>query len=546
MKREFKDLMIYEPYKCLNSEITGSYDKAHAVKCVNGTFVGTEDHGVASWLGIPYAKPPVGGRRFKAPEYVDASDRVFEAKYYGKDAFGSLGYPDCVQKLESEDCLYLNIWLNADDKTRKKPVMVWIHGGAYVMGSGSQISYSGANLVQAQRDILMVNINYRLNMYGFMDFSSVPGGENFKTAPCNGLLDQAMALRWVHENIAAFGGDPDNVTIFGQSAGGGSVSILPVLKEANQYFQKVIAQSGSTTLAFPVGCETAQGKTRALLEYTGCKTMDDIMALSEEALQEAYVNAVGKFTSCPYYGTEVLPEAPIELYKKGYAKHISILAGSTADEMRLFMGEGPMLSVEEQKLYAQRAAGDAVPYLKEEDKKYYEEFKRVCRFQEPGLVETEFINELMFRVPMLQQLGVQSAFNKTFSYYWSYPCSNAEVGAAHSVELIFVFNCRGIGTDSTFNGTNISDEVFTSVQQMWTNFARCGNPSTEKVDWKAYSADEQNVLDIAGPGDMRIRQGLLAEQYKAVLPLLGYYQFMDKFFTPGYLLDIVAAREQSA
>ena len=543
MKREFKDLMILEQYDCLNSEITGDYDKAHAVKCVNGTFVGTETNGVASWLGIPYAKAPVGARRFKAPEYVDASDKVFEAKYYGKGAYGSLGYPDCIQKQMSEDCLFLNIWLNEDDKTPKKPVMVWIHGGAYVMGSGSQISYSGANLVQAQSDIIMVNINYRLNMYGFMDFSSVPGGENFKTAPCNGLLDQAMALRWVHENIAAFGGDPDNVTIFGQSAGGGSVSILPVMKEANQYFQKVIAESGSTTLAFPVSCEAAQGKTKALLEYTGCKTMDDIMALSEEALQDAYVNAVGKFTSCPYYGTEVLPEAPIELYKKGYAKHISILAGSTADEMRLFMGEGPMLSLEEQKLYAQRAAGDAVPYLKEEDKKYYEEFKRVCRIQEPGLVETEFINELMFRVPMLQQLGVQSAFNKTFSYYWSYPSSNAEVGAAHSVELMFVFNVRGLGTSSTFNGTNNSDEIFTSVQQMWTNFARCGNPSTDKVEWKAYSAQDQNVLDIAGPGDIRIKKDLLASQYKAVLPLLGYYQFMDKFFTPGYLIDIVAARK---
>ena len=543
MKREFKDLMILEQYDCLNSEITGDYDKAHAVKCVNGTFVGTENHGVASWLGIPYAKAPVGARRFKAPEYVDACDKVFEAKYYGKGAYGSLGYPDCIQKQMSEDCLFLNIWLNEDDKTPKKPVMVWIHGGAYVMGSGSQISYSGANLVQAQSDIIMVNINYRLNMYGFMDFSSVPGGDAFKTAPCNGLLDQAMALRWVHENIAAFGGDPDNVTIFGQSAGGGSVSILPVLKEANQYFQKVIAQSGSTTLAFPVGCEAAQGKTKALLEYTGCKTMDDIMALSEEALQDAYVNAVGKFTSCPYYGTEVLPEAPIELYKKGYAKHISILAGSTADEMRLFMGEGPMLSVEEQKLYAQRAAGDAVPYLKEEDKKYYEDFKRVCRIQEPGLVETEFINELMFRVPMLQQLGVQSAFNKTFSYYWSYPSSNAEVGAAHSVELMFVFNVRGLGTSSTFNGTNNADEIFNTVQQMWTNFARCGNPSTDKVEWKAYSAQDQNVLDIAGPGDIRIKKDLLASQYKAVLPLLGYYQFMDKFFTPGYLIDIVAARK---
>ena len=544
MKREFKDLIRFEQYDNLNSEIKGGYDKAHAVKCVNGTFVGTEEYGVASWLGIPYAKTPLGGRRFKAPEYVDASDKVFEAKYFGKGAFGSMGYPDCVQTLMSEDCLYLNIWLNTDDKTAKKPVMVWIHGGAYVVGSGSQASYSGANLVQEHSDIIFVNINYRLNMYGFMDFSSVPGGENFKTAPCNGLLDQAMALRWVHENIAAFGGDPGNVTIFGQSAGGGSVSILPVMKEANRYFQKVIAQSGSTTLAFPVDCASAQGKTKALLEYTGCKTMDDIMALSEEELQKAYVEAVGQFTSCPYYGTEVLPEAPIELYRKGYAKHISIMAGSTADEARLFMGEGPELSLKEQKLFATRAVGDAAQCLKEEDKKYYEEFWRVCRTQEPGLVETEFINELMFRVPMLQQLDVQSAFNKTFCYYWSYPASNPEIGAAHSVELMFVFDMRGFGTSSTFNGTNNSDEIFTAVMQMWTNFARCGNPSTDKVEWKAYSAQDQNVLDIAGPGDLQIKKGLLAEQYKAVLPLLGYYQFMDNYFTPHYLLDIIAAREQ--
>ena len=546
MKREFKDLIRLESYESLNSEIKGDYDKTHAVKCINGTFVGTEEHGVASWLGIPYAKPPVGERRFKAPEYVDAGDGVFEARYYGKGAFGSTGYPDSVQKIESEDCLYLNIWLNADDKTEKKPVMVWIHGGAYVVGSGSQASYSGANLVQKQSDIIMLTINYRLNMYGFMDFSSVPGGESFGTAPCNGLLDQAMALRWVHENIAAFGGDPDNVTIFGQSAGGGSVSILPVMKEANRYFQKVIAQSGSTALAFPAGCETAQSRTRALLEYTGAKTMDDIMALTEEKLQEAYVQAVGKFTACPYYGTEVLPEAPIEMYKKGYAKHISIMAGNTADEMRLFMGEGPMLSFEEQKIYIQRAVGDAVPCLKEEDKKYYEEFNRVCRFKEPGLIETEFVNELMFRVPMLNQLDVQSAFNKTFCYYWSYPGSNPDVGAAHSVELIFVFDVRCVGTSSAFTGTNIPDEIFDTVQQMWTNFARCGNPSTDKVEWKPYSAGEQNVLDIAGPGDIRIKRDILTDQYKAVLPLVDYYQFIDNCFTPTYLSDVVAAREQKS
>ena len=544
MKREFKDLVKFEHYDYLNSEITGDYDKAHAVKCVNGTFVGTEEHGVASWLGIPYAKAPVGARRFKAPEYVDADNRVFEAKYYGKGSYCSTGYDDCVQRLESEDCLYLNIWVNEDDKTEKKPVMVWIHGGAYVFGSGSQASYSGANLVQAQSDIIMVNLNYRLNMYGFMDFSTVPGGENFGTAPCNGLLDQAMALRWVHENIAAFGGDPDNVTIFGQSAGGGSVSILPVLKQANRYFQKVIAQSGSTTLAFPVSCKSAQGKTKALLEYTGCKNMDEIMALSEEELHKAYVEAVGQFTSCPYYGTEVLPEAPIEMYRKGLAKHISILAGSTADEARLFMGEGQTLSLEEQKLFARNTVGDAAKNLKEEDKKYYQEFWRVCRTPEPGLVETEFMNELMFRVPMLLQLDAQSAFNKTFCYYWSYPASNPEIGAAHSVELMFVFNMRGFWTRSAFNGTNISDEVFRTVQQMWTNFARCGNPSTEKVQWKAYSAQDPNVLVIAGPGDWRMEKGLLADQYKAVTPLVNYYQFMDNYFTPHYMAEILAAREK--
>ena len=120
------------------------------------------------------------------------------------------------------------------------------------------------------------------------------------------------------------------------------------------------------------------------------------------------------------------------------------------------------------------------------------------------------------------------------------------MGAAHSVELMFVFDNRGDGTNGIFNGSNISDEVFAAVQQMWTNFARCGNPSTDQIEWKTYSADDQNVMVIAGPDDMRIEHDLLADQYKAVLPLVGYYQFIDNFFTPGYLLDIVAAREKNS
>jgi para-nitrobenzyl esterase len=120
------------------------------------------------------------------------------------------------------------------------------------------------------------------------------------------------------------------------------------------------------------------------------------------------------------------------------------------------------------------------------------------------------------------------------------------MGAAHSVELLFVFDVRCVGTSSVFNGTNISEEIFTAVQQMWTNFARCGNPSTDQIEWKPYTASDQNVLVIGGPGDIRIEQDLLADQYKAVLPLIGYYQFMDKYFTPGYILDIIAAREKNS
>ena len=127
-------------------------------------------------------------------------------------------------------------------------------------------------------------------------------------------------------------------------------------------------------------------------------------------------------------------------------RSISIMAGSTADESRLFMGEGVNLSLEEQKIHAQHSVGEALRYLKEEDKKSYEEFQRVCRLQEPGLIETEFLSEVIFRVALLQQLDVQSAFNKTFFYYWSYPGSNPDIGAAHSVELIFEFNLRGVGT----------------------------------------------------------------------------------------------------
>mgnify|MGYP002624610541 CR=1 FL=1 len=337
MKREFKDLIRLEQYEYLNNEITGDYDETHAVKCLNGTFVGTEENGVASWLGIPYAKPPVGERRFKAPEYVDADDRVFEAKYYGKCAIESDGYPDNVQKLHSEDCLYLNIWVNEDDKTAKKPVMVWIHGGAYVVGSGSQASYSGANLVQKQSDIIMLTINYRLNMYGFMDFSSVPGGENFRTAPCNGLLDQAMALRWVHENIAAFGGDPDRITVLGFESGATSICLLAASERAKGLFQKAVILNGGPVSAYDTP-EASRKLAKDLLKQTRTSSMDILLQLNTETLKDA-AQKLWMDMCAPTCDGTLIPADVYAACQEGTASGIEFVIGITSGKMQVFRSE---------------------------------------------------------------------------------------------------------------------------------------------------------------------------------------------------------------
>ena len=497
-KRVFKDLVQYEPYECLNSEITGDYNDTHAVKCVNGIFVGTEENGVASWLGIPYAKSPVGKRRFKAPEYVDASDRVFEAKYYGKCSFGA-AYPDCIQKLTSEDCLYLNIWVNTDDKTAKKPVMVWIHGGAYVAGSGSQASYSGANLVQKQSDIILVNINYRLNMYGFMDFSSVPGGENFKTAPCNGLLDQAMALRWVHENIAAFGGDPDNVTIFGESAGGSSCTLISLVKGSHKYFKRVITQSG--TPAMTRSKEESIVWTNEVMKELGCKTVADLQKVAPEVLTETVGRMFGiyqvlGFRVWPERDGEYLPEDPWEAYANGSAKDIDYLVGCNKDEMNVFAGA---LGVEGWNLWANDRVEKKSKLMTDEENALVESYLNSVP-GEDWEKTTSLFTQSYFHAPAIRLSENQTkAGGKVYSYLFTPEASVPMVKSGHAIEQSAVFghpelsDLSGRAFDATFTKT---------MRKLWVQFAKTGNPSLsadispdgKAKEWPLYDLDNKQVM----------------------------------------------------
>ena len=216
-----------------NKKITdGNYDKSLAVKCVNGTFIGRKSEGVIAYKGIPFVgKQPVGELRWKAPVDCVSDDGVYEAYYFGKiprqeGSIGQVGsfYP------QSEACLYLNVWKAENAGTEKKPVMVWIHGGAFEIGSTAEPREEGTNFVKENPDVILVSVEYRLGVFGFFHLSHLPDGGDYPDAQNLGLLDQVMALKWVHENIAAFGGDPDNVTIFGESAGGASVTSLPLIE----------------------------------------------------------------------------------------------------------------------------------------------------------------------------------------------------------------------------------------------------------------------------------------------------------------------------
>ena len=227
-----------------NYEITGSFDKQHSVKCSNGTFVGFADSNVVSYKGIPYAQPPTGSLRWKPP--VPAADRegVYEAYYFGCSPIqtewpsepGSY-YP------QSEDCLKLNVWVNRSNDSSDKPVMVFFHGGSYAWGAASDPIYDGQNLVSKYDDLILVSVEFRSGLLGFIDLSSVEGGEAYKESGNLGLLDQKCALEWIRKNISAFGGNPENVTVFGESSGAGSVSLLPLMDGTKGLFQRVIAQS---------------------------------------------------------------------------------------------------------------------------------------------------------------------------------------------------------------------------------------------------------------------------------------------------------------
>lgn len=516
----------YEP----NKPISGDFNSTSAAKCINGTFVGKHAEGVVEFRGIPFAKAPVGDLRWRKPSPVEASDGVFEAVHNAPTSIQTeLDSERASFYFQSEDCLYLNVWTAEGFKDEKRPVMVFIHGGNYGWGGTVDPLYSGYNFVKAHPEVVLVTIAYRVGIMGFMDFSEVPGGEDFSDSGNLGLLDQICALKYIRENIAAFGGDPSNVTIFGESAGAGSVSLLPLIPDAKGLFSRVIAESGTVALTY--SREECLPLTKLFLKVTGAKSMEDLCAMTEEQIIEAN-KKLKDINNFPERDGVVLPTDLYNAYDKGDELDVDMLTGSNADELRYWILDVGGILVYRHLGYSM--FNSISKMLEKEDVKRAKAFLKLQRKKgvhgRPWQI-TEFLNDLLFRLPAIKQLESHSKNgNRTYLYFWDYPSSIPHLKACHAVELAYVFNNL---EDTIYTGKTPDPVLADTVQRMWVNFAKCGDPSIEGAEWPQYSEKTRNTMILGS--HVRTENGWKEEERECLEPLLKYC--LNGNFTSSSLKD---------
>ena len=504
-----------------NQAISGSYEESLAAHCVNGIFVGKERDGVLCFKGIPYAEAPVGKLRWKRPVPAARRDGVYQAFCFGHSPIQTK-WPSEVGSYypQSEDCLTLNLWTNRRQGIPLKPVMVFFHGGSYGWGATSDPMYDGYNLAKRFDDIVLVTVEYRIGIMGFIDFSSVEGGEEYPESGNLGLLDQICALKWIRDNIRPFGGDPENVTIMGESAGAGSVSLLPLIDEAKGLFRRIIAQSGSVALTY--SRQECQKLTALLLEKTGCRSMSELIALPEKALRQANKD-LNDYNNFPERDGVILPEDPYSAWQNVSHSEIDMLIGTNADETRYW--------IREMGYYVPGIPGKTIyrhgmevmfdnnaKLFSEEEKKRAQIFlekqkgSRIWRL-------TEFYNEVIFRLPAMKQAALHAqGGGAAYTYYWTKPGEDRLIGASHAIELSYVFRNREV---TIYNGKEYDENLADIVQEMWVNFARKGNPSTDGYLWEPYDTDTRKTMVLGT--EVHMTEDLMAKRRSLLEPLLHHY-----------------------
>ena len=457
-----------------------------------------DDH--KEFLGIRYAKPPVHELRFAEPKPIEAWDGIYEATRYGPMAPQVWEDDPPIALDESEDCLFLNVY-TPDTDSKKRPVMFYIHGGAYGIGSGSRPRLYGGHLAE-HGNVVVVTIQYRLGPFGFLYMDGVP--RNL------GLKDQICALKWAKENISVFGGDPDNVTIFGQSAGSISVSYLLTMPGAQGLFHKAIAQSATFPLDPPTH-EKASKVTKLFLSKLNVNQGDveTLRTLSWNEIIHAQ-SKIGKDILSenhhgPVHDGDSIPLDPLEEIKKGIANNIPLMIGHTSNELpifEVFLNSSNIIV----KLLAKRMITSRIASMGLKKEKLQTAIK-AYRHQAPesSIANSEYdqlLTDMGFRLPSIIVADAHSgASARTYFYEFAYKAP--KIGAAvHVLDLFFLFGTLDTTDISDAMRLSLSDDEKRLSQTMmdaWVSFARSGNPNHPNLpQWDEYDSDRRSmmILDV--------------------------------------------------
>ena len=454
--------------------------------------------GITAFLGIPYGAPPVGALRWKAPQPAAAWSGVRQANAFGARAMQSPLFSDMIFRDNgpSEDCLYLNVWTPAHDPAEKLPVMVWIYGGGLEAGGSSEPRQDGAWL--ATKGVVVVNFNYRLGVFGFFSHPELSAESGHGASGDYGFMDQIAALRWVQRNIAAFGGDPGNVTIFGESAGSWSVSILMGSPLARGLFHKAIGQSGAgmrREVAPEPRVTLAQAEANGVAfgAALGARSLAEMRALPAKTLLEA-----GRGPA-PYKATlvdgYVLPRDLKDIYLAGEQSHVPLLAGWTADETRVYNVFGskrptPASFIQDVRTHEGADADRVLQHYpaRSEDEAVQSAGDLAC--------------DLFMGVPTWTWIELHHRTGGAPVFRYSFdravpvpadrvvngkPATGRDVGAVHASDIVYVFHALASSPGVTWEDADwrLSDAMAT----YWSNFARTGNPDGKGLpEWPVYGA----------------------------------------------------------
>jgi para-nitrobenzyl esterase len=492
----------------------------------SGPLAGEEHGGIRVFRGVPYARPPQGGLRFRAPLPPLPWTSVRPARRFGKAApqVGRanrlvrtfIGVADVAQ---SQDCLYLNVWTPAADAARR-PVMVWFHGGAFIMGSGSTMIYDGARLAR-EGDVVVVTCNYRLGALGYLNWRDLAPGSGDALPDANlGLRDQIAVLEWVRDHIDCFGGDPERVTIFGESAGAMSAGTLLGTPRARGLFHAAILQSGAAHNV--ASQEQARIAAQHFFDTLGIESpsYEALERLSVSDIMRAQLRTTaglglleGILPFQPSVDGDLLPETPLEAIRKGSARDVPVLVGTNRDEWKLFMVGDPRARSLDEKRLAQRfervlaRLGDLGPTLA---RRAFETYYRVWgrRGGEPSERWVAFQSDRIFHYPASRLADLQCArMPGTYAYLfdWAPPVIGARLGACHGVDLPFVFGTlRQPLLRPLWGSTRGAYRLSQRMQRAWIEFARSGCPAHDELpDWPRYTVERRSTMTLGNEFGLR-------------------------------------------